>query len=199
MLDTSTYLSKITLSFPKTIKMSDEDFYAFAKENPMLKMERDRHHHIILMALTGGNTGRRNSEIIAELTLWNRTQKLGVVFDSSTGFRLPNGAIRSPDAAFVRSERWQALSEKERETFPPLAPDFVVELMSNSDDLAEMDEKMKEYLETGTALGWLIFPQAEEVRIYTPNAAVQLLTGFDQSISAHPLLPNFSLELSILR
>ncbi|MDW8465293.1 MAG: Uma2 family endonuclease [Chloroherpetonaceae bacterium] len=199
MLDVSAYLSKITLSLPKTMEMSDEDFYEFAKANPTLKMERDKHRHIILMALTGGNTGRRNSEIVAELTLWNRTHKLGVVFDSSTGFRLPNGAIRSPDAAFVRLERWNALSDKQKETFPPLAPDFVVELMSNSDDLADANEKMHEYLEHGTLLGWLIFPQAEEVRLYQPNLPPQLIKGFDQVLRADPTLPNFSLDLRLLR
>lgn len=199
MTETNAYLSKITLTLPKTMEMSDEDCYEFARENPTLKMERDQRRHIILMALTGGNTSRRNSALIAKLYAWNEVAQLGVVFDSSTGFRLPNGAIRSPDAAFVRRARWEALTEKERETFPPLAPDFVMELMSSSDDLSDADEKMKEYAQNGVWLGWLIFPQAEEARIYKPNAPTELVKGFDQSLSADPILPNFSLELSLLK
>lgn len=192
-------MPKIVLSLPKTMEMSDDDFFAFAKANPTLKIERDRHRHIILMALTGGNTGKRNSAIVAKLYAWNEAMQLGVVFDSSTGFRLPNGAIRSPDAAFVRLERWNALSEKEKESFPPLSPDFVVELLSSSDDRLDADNKMQEYLACGTELGWLIAPQTEEVYIYRPHRPVQTLKGFDQSLSADPILPNFSLELKLLR
>lgn len=192
-------MSKIVLSLPKTMEMSDDDFFAFAKANPTLKIERDRHRHIILMALTGGNTGKRNSAIVAKLYAWNEVMQLGVLFDSSTGFWLPNGAIRSPDAAFVRLERWNALSEKEKESFPPLSPDFVVELLSSSDDGLDADNKMQEYLACGTELGWLIAPQTEEVHIYRSHRPVQTLKGFDQSLSADPILPNFSLELKLLR
>ncbi len=199
MIIGETYLSRITLCFPKSMQLSDDEFFDFAQANPDLKMERDRFHHVILMALTGGKTGNRNAEITAELTLWNRVAQLGVVFDSSTGFCLPNGAVRSPDAAFVTLERWNALTDEQQTKFPPLCPDFVVELMSTSDDLADADAKMQEYLENGARLGWLLSPKTVEARIYKPNEATRVVTGFTQSLSGEDVMPNFTLDLNLLR
>ncbi len=199
MIIGETYLSRITLCFPKTMRMSDDEFFDFAQENPGLKMERDRFHHVILMALTGGKTGTRNSAITARLFMWNEAAQLGVVFDSSTGFRLPNGAVRSPDAAFVTLERWNALTDEQQTKFPPLCPDFVLELMSNSDDLADADAKMQEYIENGARLGWLLSPKTAEAHIYKQNEQTRVVRGFTHSLSGEDVLPNFALDLNILR
>lgn len=179
--------------------MTDEEFFHFCQENPDNKFERDAQGNIIIMAQTGGETGERNSELTTDLTIWNRQEKLGYVYDSSTGFRLPNGATRGPDAAWVAAERRNALTPAQRKGFPPLCPDFVVELMSESDSARETSEKMQEYIDNGARLGWMIDPRTEEVRIYRADGSVSVLHGFDQSLSGEDVLPGFSFNLVLLR
>lgn len=181
------------------MQFTDDEFYAFCQENRDLKFERTAKGEIIIMSPTGGITGSRNSKLIIQLGIWNNTTKSGEVFDSSTGFRLPNGATRSPDAAWVEKSRWEALSREEQEKFPPLCPDFVVELMSSSDDLRETQEKMEEWRENGCRLGWLIFPKEEKVFVYEAGQAIEEVQGFDQNLKANQLLQGFVLDLSLLR
>ena len=144
---------------------------------------------------TGGKTGSRNFNLTSIFGEWVRKNKIGVGFDSSTGFRLPNKALRSPDVAWVTTSRWESLSEEEQEKFIPLCPDFIIELLSASDDLEKLKEKMQEYFDNGATLGWLIDPKNKKVYIYCPNSLVESLDNPD-SISADPLLPGFILYLN---
>ena len=179
--------------------MTDDEFFYFCQENPDYKLERDTNGNFKRMAQTGGETGERNSELTTDLTNWNRRTKLGSVYDSSTGFRLPNGAVRGPDAAWVTNERRNALTPEQRRKFPPLCPDFVVELMSESDSRKETEGKMREYMDNGCRLGWLIDPKTEEVRMYRADGSVSVLHGFDNSLSGEDVLPEFSFDLQLLR
>jgi Uma2 family endonuclease len=151
------------------------------------------------MPNTGGITGIRNSDLIIDLGIWNRKNKLGQIFDSSTAFRLPSSAVRSPDAAWVSNERWNELTLEEQTKFPPLCPDFVIELMSNSDDLKYAVEKMHKWIDNGCQLAWLIFPKGEEVRIFRANGTVDLILGFDNILSGENVLPNLEFDLSFLK
>ena len=179
--------------------MTDNEFFSFCQENPDFKFERDTNGNIISMALTGGDTGRRNTDLVIDLGIWNRTSRAGIVFDSSTGFKLPNGANRSPDVAFVAIDKWNALSPDERTKYPPLCPDFLVELMSETDYLREASDKMQEYMENGCRLAWLINPKTEEVRIYQPDDSVQVVHGFDNTLTGEHILPGFAFNLTLLR
>ncbi len=192
-------MERFELHFPETLQFDDDAFFAFCQANPELKLERTKDGEIIVMALTGGKTGIKNSEIIAELTLWNRQSRPGYVFDSSTGFRLPNGATRSPDAAWVAKERWEALTEVQQEKFPPLCPDFVIELKSESDGLKSAQAKMGEWLENGCRLAWLLDPQESKAYLYQPGREVEELEGFTQKLSGVEVLPGFELDLKLLR
>ena len=178
--------------------MTDDEFFYFCQGNPDNKFERDANGNIKYVAQTGGESGIRNSELTAELTIWNRVSHSGFVFDSSTGFRLPNGATLGPDAAWVTNDRWNTLTPGQRRKFPPLCPDFVVELMSESDSLKETQGKMREYMDNGCRLGWLIDPKAEEVRIYRADGSVSVSHGFDNSVSGEEVLPDFLFDLRLL-
>lgn len=192
-------MEKYAIKLPKSKSFSDDEFYAFCQDNRNLKFERTAQGEIIIMPPTGGTTGFRNSDIVTELTIWNRKHPLGKVFDSSTGFRIPNGAIRSPNASWVEKSRWQALSEEDKEKFPPLCPDFVVELMSRTDELKEAQAKMEEWVANGCRMGWLIMPKDEKVFVYTPDQPLQEIAGFDQQLSAADVLRDFTFDLSLLK
>ena len=177
-----------------SVRLNGEQFYQLCRDNQDLRLELTAEGELIIMAPTGGTTGSRNSKIIARLTVWAEKDGTGVSFDSSTMFDLPNGAKRSPDAAWISSERWDALTEQEREAFVPLCPDFVVELSSPSDTLSFLQEKMSEYIENGAQLGLLIDPKAKHVYVYRPDQAAECLSG-PQDISCEPLLPGFVLSM----
>ena len=142
------------------------------------------------MPPTDGETGKINFEMAVEFGIWNRETKLGVCFDSSTCFKLPNGASPSPDIAWIKQERWDALTPEEKEKFPPIAPDFVLELMSPTDSLKVTQDKMKEYIENGVKLGWLIAPKTCRVEIYRQGEDVEELES-PQSLSGEDILPRF--------
>lgn len=180
-----------------TMPMTDEQFFQLCQANPEVKFERTASGAILMMLPTGGRTGNFNSEITADFVFWNRISNLGKVFDSSTGFILPNGAVRSPDVAWVRLERWEALTPEQQSQFPPLCPDFVLELRSPTDSLTDLQAKMQEYISNGAQLGWLINRQAQQVEIYTSTRQVQRLQA-PQSISGDPVLPGFVLNLAWL-
>ncbi|KAA9349934.1 Uma2 family endonuclease [Larkinella humicola] len=188
------------LKMPRGFRpMTDDEFFYYCQENPDHKFERAADGTIIVTGQTGGETGKRNSELNADLAIWNRSTKLGFVFDSSTGFILPNSAVRSPDAAWVTAERWNALSSDERKKFPPLCPEFLVEFMSESDVLRMAEDKMREYIDNGCRLAWLIDPKTETVRIYRFDGSVQVIQGFDNTLSGKNILPDFTFNLSLLR
>ena len=180
-------------------RMSDDEFFEFCQDNNGFNFERDAEGNIISMGQTGGETGERNSELIIEIGLWNRQAKLGFVYDSSTGFRLPNGAVRSPDVAWVATDRRNGLTVEQRRKFMPLCPDFLVELMSESDSQKVAEDKMTEYVANGCRLAWLINPKLQTIKVYRVNGSIDVINGFDQILSGEDVLPGFSLSLSLFQ
>jgi Uma2 family endonuclease len=192
MNDTATLNLPVPLEL--TVELSDEQFFQLCQNNRDLRFERTAEGELIIMPPTGGTTGDRNSELNFQLRAWNRQTRLGKSFDSSTGFKLPNGADRSPDASWVAIDRWNALTAEQQEKFVPLCPDFVVELRSPSDPLPKLQAKMAEYMANGARLGWLIDPQRKMVEIYRPNQLVETLQN-PATISGEDVLPGFVLDL----
>jgi Uma2 family endonuclease len=188
-------LEPITLSF-RNVALSDDQFYQLCQDNENWQLERTAQGELIIMPPVGGLSGNRESNLIGELWLWNRQTKLGKVFSSSTIFTLPNGAKRSPDVAWVKSDRWESLTLEEQEKFPPLCPDFVIELRSRTDSLRQLQEKMQEYLNSGLQLGWLINPQEQQVEIYRPNQAIEIVQ-LPTILSGEKVLPEFILDISL--
>lgn len=187
-------IAPIVVRLQPVIELTDDQFYELCQLNRDLKIERTATGELIVMPPTGGESGKRNAELITDLNIWNRQTKDGVVFDSSTGFKLPNGADRSPDASWVRRDRWQALTPKQRKKFLPLCPDFLIELASETDKSEELRRKMQEYLDNGLRLGWLIDPKNKKVEIYRPGQDVEVLR-FATTLSGEDVLPGFVLEL----
>ena len=177
------------------LPITDEQFWQLCHQHQDLQFERTAEGELIIMSPTGGLTSDRNSDINFQLRLWNRNSKLGKVFDSSGGFKLPNGADRSPDAAWVELSRWNSLTRQQQERFVPLCPDFVLELRSPSDALKPIQNKMQEYLGNGAKLGWLIDPQRRVVEIYRPSQQVEILQS-PNAVSGEDILPGFSLDLA---
>lgn len=175
-------------------KLTKEQFTKLSQENRDYRFELTAHQELIIMPPAGSETGRRNSQLNFRLAAWAQIDGTGIVFDSSTGFTLPNGAIRSPDASWVKKERWEALSQEQRNEFAPLCPDFVIELRSPSDRLSEVQAKMQEYIDNGARLGWLLDPQDKRVYIYHPHQSVEIV---DDPIELHgdPVLPGFVLRV----
>lgn len=188
----------IVLHFHPVLKKLGEDgFYEFCMLNKDLHIELTSAGDLIVMSPTGLKTGHRNAKLIIRCGAWAEQDGTGLFFDSSTLFTLPNGAKRSPDFSWVRNERWEQLSEKERDQFATLCPDFVVELRSPSDSLRTLKKKMQEYIENGAQLGWLIDPFEKKVYVYRPQAAVERLDDL-ATISGDPLLPGFTLDVRSL-
>ena len=184
----------LTLNLSSITKLTSEQFQQLAAANRDLRLEQDKEGNIIIMPPAGWGTGERNAEIIYQLKAWSRQNKQGIAFDSSTGFTLPNGAERSPDAAWVRRERIEAINPNP-DKFLPLAPDFVIELRSSSDRLKILQTKMEEYRDNGVRLGWLIDPQRKTVEIYRPGQEVEALENIILS-SEENVLPGFMLDFS---
>ncbi|MEH2154420.1 Uma2 family endonuclease [Nostoc sp.] len=191
-------MNATTTTFPSTLKLkidlTDEQFFQMCQKNSNYRFERTASGEILIMPPTGSDTGRRNVKITTQLDIWNSETNLGEVFDSSTGFTLPNGAERSPDASWVKIERWNALTSEQQEKFAPICPDFVVELRSLTDSLKELQEKMQEYIENGTQLGWLIDRKNKRVEIYRPGKDVEILDN-PASLSGENVLLGFVLDL----
>lgn len=186
-------MTALTLNLKPVIHLTHERFHALCQENRDLRLELTAQRELIIMPPTGWESGRRNSNVNADLVIWNRQTKRGSVFDSSTGFILPSGAIRSPDAAWVETERLTALNPKP-EGFLPLAPDFVIELRSARDSAKDLQDKLNEYIDNGVRLGWLLNPQDKEVEIYRLGQRVEILRS-PTSLSGEDVLPGFVLEL----
>lgn len=192
------YMEKVILHYAEDLRLNDEEFFRFCQDNPELKFERTATGNIIFMALTGGETGAKNAEITADFTIWNRQAKFGVVFDSSTGFRLPDTSVKSPDVAVVARHRWESLAPEQRKKFVPLCPDFVLELKSPSDSLKEAKQKMTEWLENGCRLGWLLDADNQVWYIYRPDKEVEEVSGFQRKLSGEDVLAGFELDLDFL-
>jgi Uma2 family endonuclease len=187
-------IPSLVLHLAPVIEVNDQQFFALCQLNRDLRLERTRQGDLVIMPPTGGETGRRNFALTGLFGRWVHADGTGVGFDSSTGFTLLNGATRSPDLAWVKRSRWEALTPPQREQFPPLCPDFVMELRSPSDALEYVQNKMREYLDNGAQLGWLIDPVDKKVYIYRPQTPVECLDN-PQTIAGDPVLPGFVLEL----
>ncbi len=187
------------IAIPKGFKVTPEQFEQLAYAEQLARMELTSDGELIVMSPTGGEAGEKNFNLYIDLGVWNRQHKLGKAFDSSTIFILPNGARRSPDVSWIRLERWNTLTLKEKQGFPPLAPDFVIELVSPSDlknqRSEDLQDKMQEYLDNGVQLGWLIEPAAKTVEIYRLSKPVEMLNN-PQTLSGENILPGFILDLS---
>lgn len=176
-------------------KMDADDFFQFCRDNADYRIERTRKGELVVMPPTGGDTGVSNFELTGVFREWVKKDQGGKGFDSSTGFHLPDGADRSPDLAWVKLERWQSLTPEQRGKFPPLCPDFVVEIRSKSDSLRDLQDKLEEYLENGVQLGWLLDPQERKVYVYRPAQSVECLED-PATLSGEPLLKGFVLTLA---
>lgn len=190
-------MNALTVNLNPIIELTDEQFFQLCQVNENLRFERTATGELIIMPPTGGETSNRNAGLTAQVWVWNEQNKLGKVFDSSGGFKLPNGADRSPDASWIKLERWNALTQKQQTRFLPLCPDFVVELLSPTDSLRETQEKMREYRDNGASLGWLINRKSRQVEIYRIGKDVEVLE-FPVSLSGEDILPGFVLNLEAI-
>ena len=180
----------------KTVNLSDEQFYQLCHNNDEWRLEQTAQGELIILPQIGAISGNREADLNGFVWLWNRQTKLGKVFSSSTIFTLPNGAKRSPDVAWIAKERWDALPLEEQEKFAKICPDFVIELRSRTDSLTQLQAKMEEYLVNGVRLGWLIDPMSQQVAIYRPNQAVEIIS-LPTTLSGENVLPGLTLELPL--
>ena len=187
-------MTTLTLNLDAIVQLTDDAFYTLCQANPEVKFERTSVGELIVMPPTGGESGSRNRKLTQRLGNWTDETQTGEAFDSSTMFQLPNGAYRSPDAAWILRQRWEALSPRQREGFPPICPDFVVELRSSSDSLITLQNKMQEYRDNGARLGWLLNPQDQQVEIYRQGQDKEVLSA-PTSLSGEGMLPGFVLDL----
>ena len=185
----------LTFNF-EDVLLTDEQFYQLCLNNPELDIERSPQDLLIVMPPAGGEQGNRQSEFMADLGIWNRREQRGYVFSSSTIFKLPGGGDRSPDAAWIERSRWNQLTPKQKKKFPPIAPDFVLEIRSRTDKLATLQEKMQEYLDSGVRLEWLFNPQDQQVEIYRPDQAVEV-RSLPTTLFGEEVLVGFELDLPL--
>jgi Uma2 family endonuclease len=188
-------MTALVVNLRPTIDLTDEQFFQLCQHNPELRFERTATGELIIMSPTGGETGKRNFSLTTQLGVWAERDGSGVGFDSSTGFKLPNGANRSPDAAWILKDRWNALTPEQKSKFPPIAPDFVIELRSKTDSLETLEAKMQEYMENGVQLGWLLDPQMPQAKIYRPGRSVETVLS-PATLSGEDVLPGFVLDVN---
>lgn len=179
---------------PLAPELTHEQFYELCMANKEIALERSPTGELIIMPPVGGKSGEKEADFIIDLGIWNRQTKLGKVFSFSTVFKLPRGGDRSPDAAWINLERWNRLTPEQQKKFPPLCPDFVIELRSESDRLQPLQDKMQEYLDSGLQLGWLINPQDQTVEIYRPGENVEIVE-LPATVSGGAVLPGFILDI----
>jgi Uma2 family endonuclease len=180
-----------------SVNLRDDQFFQLCVNNRDFRFERNAQGDLVIMSPTGGETGERNSEINFQLRLWNHRSKLGKVFDSSTGFKLPKGGNRSPDASWIPLEKWHNLTPEQQKKFLPLCPDFLIELLSATDSLSETRKKMQEYMDNGAKLAWLINRKDKQVEIYRQEKPVEILDN-PISLSGEDVLPEFTLEMELI-
>ncbi|BAU12803.1 hypothetical protein LEP3755_33340 [Leptolyngbya sp. NIES-3755] len=188
-------MTALVINLKPTIDLTNDEFYKFCQQNPNLKIESTAEGALVVMPPTGGGSGKRNFSLTTYFGIWVEQTQLGEGFDSSTIFQLPNGAKRSPGVAWVTNDRWNALTLEEQERFPPIAPDFVIELRSRTDDIEDLEAKMQEYMENGVRLGWLLDPITKQVKVYREGEPVETLQN-PATLSGETVLPGFVLDLS---
>jgi Uma2 family endonuclease len=196
-LSTVIEVTSMTIKLHPVMTMTDEQFFDFCQLNQDINIERNVRGELVFMSPTGSQSEERNFNLIGQLWFWTKQDGTGVGFGSSGGFTLPNGAVRSPDAAWISKTRWSEIDPELRKKFAPICPDFVVELRSATDNLLTLQEKMTEYIDNGAKLGWLIDPQQQKVYIYRQNATVEELVN-PSSLSGEKVLSGFILELQDL-
>ncbi len=196
-LPIATEIIPIVLQFHPVIKMTDDQLYEFCQINQDLRIERSATGEIVIMSPTGSETEEHNFDLVGQLWTWTKQDGTGVGFGSSGGFTLPNGAVRSPDAAWIKKTRWQAIPIEQRKKFAPICPEFVIELRSETDNLKALKSKMEEYIENGTILGWLIDRVKCKVYIYRANTAVEEL-DHPTTLTGEDVLPGFVLDLTTI-
>ena len=185
----------LTINLPAIASMTHTQFYEFCLANRDLRIERTASGDVVIMPPVFSDTGNRNFNIAAQLWNWTEQDGTGIGFDSSAGFTLPNGAMRSPDASWLRLERWNTLTEDQKASFAPICPNFVIELRSASDTLTSLQDKMQEYMANGASLGWLIDRKNRTVHIYRPNQAPEILNN-PETVNGAPELPGFVLWMA---
>ena len=190
-------MNALTVNLKPAVDLTDEQFFQLCQANRDLKFERTATGELIIMPPTGGETGNRNGRLNQQLFNWTDADGTGIAFDSSTCFKLPNGADRSPDASWIKLERWDSLTEEQKEKFPPICPDFVVELLSPSDSLKVAQEKMREYIDNGVRLGLLINRKSRQVEIYRQGKDVEVLES-PATVSGEDVLNGFVLNLGMI-
>lgn len=190
-------ITPLVLQMSPAIEMTDEQFFTFCQQNRNYQIERTATGEITIMPPTGSETGNRNFDLIVQLGIWTRQNGTGIGFDSSAGFTLPNGTIKSSDAAWIKLEKWQNLTPEQQQNFAPICPDFIVELRSPSDNLQTLKDKVQEYIDNGTSLGLLIDRKNCQVYIYRPNSQIECLDN-PSTINCEPVLPGFVLDLSTI-
>jgi Uma2 family endonuclease len=186
-------IKPVELLFPKELPLDDKTLLALSLANPDLQLERNAEGELIVMSPAGGKSSRRNAALVAQLFVWAKKDGTGTVFDSSGGFSLPNGAVRAPDACWVSNEQLAKLTDEELEAYPPLCPEFVIELRSATDPLKTLQEKMKEYIANGTNLGWLLDAKTKNVYVYTAEGVTMLEAS--EKLEATGKLQGFVLDL----
>ncbi|MEH2404266.1 Uma2 family endonuclease [Nostoc sp.] len=190
-------MNALTVNLQSVLELTDEQFFNLCQANRGLRFERTATGELIIMPPTGGETGNKNARITQQLMNWTDADATGIAFDSSTCFKLPNGADRSPDASWIKLERWDALTEEEKQKFPPICPDFVIELLSPSDSLKVAQEKMREYIDNGVRLGWLINRKSRQVEIYRQDQEVEVLES-PVNLSGEDVLQGFILNIEAI-
>lgn len=194
-LPIATEIIPIVLQLQPAIALTEDQFYEFCQLNSDFHIERNAAGELVIMPPTGSETDERNFNLVGQLWVWTKQDSTGVGFGSSGGFTLPNGAVRSPDAAWIKRDRWEAIPAELRKKFAPICPEFVIELRSETDNLRILQDKMQEYIDNGTQLGWLIDRKQRRVFIYRPNIAVEILDN-PRRLCDEQLLHDFILDLS---
>ncbi len=184
---------KFTLNF-RSEKLTEKQFEALCQNNPDVKFELSAKGELIIVPPTSLESGWKNSDITTDVTIWSRNDKTGIVFDSSTLFTFPNSAKRSPDVSWMSKEKWESVSKSERRKFSRVVPEFVIELLSPTDTLAETQEKLLEYIENGVKLGWLIDPENKRVHIYRANGETEILNN-PEKLYGEDVLVGFELNV----
>ncbi len=184
---------------PVLAGLSDDEFFELCQANPRLNFERNAHHEIIIMPPAGSESSESSLESQGQLWFWNRQTKLGHVYESSAGFTLPDSSVRSPDVAWLSQAKWAQLTLEQRRKFPPVCPEFMMEIKSPSDELTMLQAKMEAYLVNGMQLGFLLDTEAETAYVYRPGQPAETVRGYDQELSGEPVLPGFRLDLRPLR
>ncbi len=179
--------------------MTDKEFVAFCMANKDMRIERDKHRNIIIMSPLTGRSGYYETEVFTEVKLWTRKHAKGLALGSSSGFKLPNGAMRAPDACWISPERWATVTEADKDDFLPVVPDFIIEVRSKTDSLKKLQEKMLDWIENGVRLGWLIDPKHQNSHIYRNDGTIEMIEGFDKVLSGGEIMPHFELDLGLLK